>query len=88
MRLLIPGLIILMGGFQSCLKSGSGKHRIVYVNSYHRGFPPSDRITDAVKTAFPADSFELHSFFMDTKRHPSKATFRRDPGNYWIQSKK
>jgi len=79
-RLLIPVSIILMIGFQSCLKSGSLKHRIVYINSYHRGFPPSDRITDAIMTAFPSDSFELHTCFMDTKRHPSESYIQERAG--------
>ncbi len=58
-------------GLQSRATSGDLKKRVAYVNSYHRGFPPSDLITTAVREGLPSDSFEMVPFFMDTKRNPS-----------------
>lgn len=66
-------LVVLLGGSHACNGPGKEKKKIVYINSYHRGFPPSDQITGAVMDRFPADSFEVHAYFMDTKRHSSEA---------------
>ena len=65
--------VLLLVGFQSCLNPGTAKKKVVYVNSYHRGFPPSDQITQGVYETLPVDSFEVISYFMDTKRNPSEA---------------
>jgi len=70
-------LFLLSFGFQSCVETGNEKRKIVYINSYHSGFPPSDQITGAVLEKFPVDSFELFSFFMDTKRNPSTSYIER-----------
>jgi ABC-type uncharacterized transport system substrate-binding protein len=59
-------------GIHLCGPQDSEKKKVVYVNSYHRGFPPSDQITEGVYEAFPADSFEVVAHFMDTKRNPSE----------------
>ena len=77
LHLIIPMLLILMYGLQSCVNSGFKKNRIVYINSYHSGFPPSDQITGAVIGKLPVDSFELFSYFMDSKRNPSEAFIRK-----------
>lgn len=66
-------LSFLLLGFNSCMQSGFEKKKIVYVNSYHQGFPPSDQITQGVFENLPADSFEILAHFMDTKRNPSEA---------------
>ncbi len=59
-------------GLNSCKTPGLSKKKIVYVNSYHRGFPPSDQITAGVYETLSADSFEIVPYFMDTKRNPSE----------------
>ena len=67
----ILSLIILFGSFHfSCEQKTWEKKKIVYINSYHRGHPSSDEIMDAVIGYFPADSFEVFSYIMDTKRNP------------------
>jgi len=66
-------LAFLLAGLSSCMKPGIEKKKVVYVNSYHRGFPPSDEITQGVFEKLPADSFEILAHFMDTKRNPSEA---------------
>jgi ABC-type uncharacterized transport system substrate-binding protein len=69
-------LILTLSGLQTCMESG-GKSKIVYVNSYHRGFPPSDEITSGVFENLPADSFHISAYFMDTKRNPSEEFIRK-----------
>jgi len=59
-------------GLHSCGQQEIEKKKVVYVNSYHRGFPPSDQITEGVFERLPADSFEIIAHFMDTKRNPSE----------------
>lgn len=49
----------------------SQKLKIVYINSYHAGHPSSDEIMQGFMQNMPADSFEIHSFYMDTKRNTS-----------------
>lgn len=56
--------------FQHC--SSESKKKIVYINSYHKGHPSSDEIMEGFIKNMPADSFDISSFYMDTKRNPSK----------------
>jgi len=65
-------LALLLIGLHSCGQQGIEKKKVVYVNSYHRGFPPSDQITEGVFEKLPADSFEIVAHFMDTKRNTSE----------------
>lgn len=74
-RLLLP-MLFLVFFLPSCKPKPAEKPKIVYVNSYHLGHPSSDEIMDAVIQEFPADSFELHNFIMDTKRNPSQEYIR------------
>jgi len=77
MNVVLPILLLLIFGFQSCTKSAYEKKKIVYINSYHRAFPPSDLITNAVIDELPVDSFELFTFFMDSKRFPSDVFIKK-----------
>ncbi len=77
MRLLqiisISFLAILLGMFiQTCKPWQKEKKVVTYINSFHRGHPSSDDIMDGILENFPADSFEIATYFMDTKRNPSK----------------
>ena len=65
-------LALLLVGLHSCGQQAIEKKKVVYVNSYHRGFPPSDQITEGVFEKLPDDSFEIIPHFMDTKRNPSE----------------
>ncbi len=47
------------------------KPKIVYINSYHKGHPSSDEIMQGFMKDMPEDSFEIHSWYMDTKRNNS-----------------
>ena len=64
-------ITILFAGINSCVEPGIEKKKVVYINSYHSGFPPTDEITSGVIENLPADSFEVVTHFMDTKRNPS-----------------
>ena len=55
--------------FQDC--SPESKKKIVYINSYHKGHPSSDEIMEGFVKNMPADSFDVYSFYMDTKRNTS-----------------
>ena len=57
--------------FQTCLPDDNAKKVVTYINSFHRGHPSSDDIMDGILENFPADSFEIDTYFMDTKRNPS-----------------
>jgi len=70
----VPTLIlslVILALFSSCSMQ-EGRYKIVYVNSYHQGHPPSDQITTGLLESLPADSFEVIAHFMDTKRNPSQ----------------
>jgi ABC-type uncharacterized transport system substrate-binding protein len=60
-----------------CTNPGVEKKKVVYVNSYHKGFPPTDDITQGVFEGLPADSFEIAAYFMDTKRNSSEAYIKK-----------
>jgi ABC-type uncharacterized transport system substrate-binding protein len=57
--------------FQKCLPEDNDKKVVTYINSFHRGHPSSDDIMDGIIENFPTDSFEIDTYFMDTKRNPS-----------------
>ena len=61
----------IMALFSSCHMQEKGRYKIVYVNSYHQGHPPSDQITDGLMESLPVDSFEVIAHFMDTKQNSS-----------------
>jgi len=57
--------------FQTCSPEDNDKKVVTYINSFHRGHPSSDDIMDGILENFPTDSFEIDTYFMDTKRNPS-----------------
>lgn len=58
--------------FHACAPKGDNKKVVTYINSFHRGHPSSDDIMDGIMENFPADSFQIDTYFMDTKRNPAK----------------
>jgi ABC-type uncharacterized transport system substrate-binding protein len=46
--------------------------RVLYVDSYHKGYPWSDGITQAVKSTLEKNNIALRIFRMDTKRNGSE----------------
>lgn len=55
---------------QGCINETPKK--IVYINSYHYGHPSSDEIMEGFMQHVPTDSFNIYSWYMDTKRNPSE----------------
>jgi len=70
--LILPVVLIAII-FQFCTSNQADKTKVVYINSFHRGHPSSDDIMDGILENLPADSFEIDTYFMDTKREPSTA---------------
>ena len=65
-------LTLLFVGLLFCSCSSQDKKVVVYVNSYHKGHPSSDEIMSGFTSNMSTDSFMIHSYYMDTKRNPSK----------------
>jgi ABC-type uncharacterized transport system substrate-binding protein len=68
--LLFTCLIILF----SC--SGRHESRILYINSYHEGYPSSDEIMEGIEEALASKPVDLKTEFMDSKRNPDSAYLR------------
>lgn len=43
------------------------RYRVLYINSYNEGYPPSDEIMQALAKNLPTDSFELKIEFLNSK---------------------
>jgi ABC-type uncharacterized transport system substrate-binding protein len=65
-------IIFIATIFQDCSPGNNQKKTVTYINSFHRGHPSSDDIMDGILENFPLDSFEIDTYFMDTKRNPSR----------------
>jgi hypothetical protein len=50
---------------------------ILYINSYHQGYPGSDPITEGIAGVLDPLGIRWQVHYMDTKRHPSEAFIRR-----------
>lgn len=67
MRTLLTVFFILFITF--CCKKKDSHYKIIYVNSYHKGYPPSDGVMGSMFKNLPADTFHITTFYMDTKRN-------------------
>ena len=45
---------------------------IVFVNSYHPGYPPSDEVYRGIREGLPAGKYDLQVFYLDSKRRISE----------------
>ena len=62
-------LIIFMIWMLHCQ---SGSWKVLYINSYHAGYGPSDEIYAGIQEGFSRESkIVLETFFMDTKQQPA-----------------
>lgn len=66
--ILVAGVFLLLFILMAC---NTGRVRVLYINSYHPGYPPSDELMDAMIKDLPADSFEVLVRFLDSKRQAS-----------------
>lgn len=67
--------ILLM--YCCCNLRANGGGKIYYINSYHKGYPPSDKIMEGMKQAFSGHSIDLKTFFLDTKMNPELSAVER-----------
>ncbi len=59
-------------GLSACLLAPAGeRQKVLYIDSYHEGYPWSDGITEGVQKSV-ANRAELKIFRMDSKRNPSE----------------
>lgn len=70
MKFLEFSLLICACGLFAACQTNDGSYRILYVNSYHSGYPPSDAVMEALHAGLPSDSFEITTLYLDTKRQP------------------
>jgi ABC-type uncharacterized transport system substrate-binding protein len=70
--LLVLGILtVISGSAQASGPTYRGK-KILFVNSYHKGYPWSDGIYQAVENTLRGTAIQLVQFEMDTKRHFSE----------------
>ncbi len=64
------GLAILVGMLSSC--NADRIPRILYINSYHDGYPSSDDIREGILETLDGKSVNLETFYLDSKRNPEE----------------
>lgn len=42
--------------------------RVAFINSYHRGYPPADEISNAIQTRLDSSGYILFTWYIDSKR--------------------
>lgn len=70
-RCLTVFIVILVSVFVS-IPFVSASQKVLYIDSYHKGFEWSDGITRAIEASFDGKDIDLQIFRMDTKRNPSE----------------
>jgi ABC-type uncharacterized transport system substrate-binding protein len=68
-------LIMLLFLLSSCSKESS-KH-ILYINSYHPGYPSSDQVMEAIKSSLKDQEIKLDIYFLDSKRNNDPTEIER-----------
>jgi ABC-type uncharacterized transport system substrate-binding protein len=58
--------LLILTGLAGC--TDSALQKIVYVNSYHSGYDPSDEIKRAIEESFSPGKYSLQIFYLDSKR--------------------
>lgn len=72
----ITGILLFFSILISC-KQQTELPVILYINSYHEGYPPSDGIMRGINQQISKDSFQLVNIFMDTKRNPDSLSIQK-----------
>ncbi len=71
-------LFVLICGYASAAGEYAGK-RILYIDSYHQGWPWNDGIADGIRKVLDDSGADFRIFYMDTKRNASE-TFKLAAG--------
>ena len=74
--LLVWGAVMVFTGISQAAASRYSGKKILFVNSYHQGYPWSDGIYQAIENTLEGTGIWLMQFEMDTKRHPSEESKR------------
>jgi ABC-type uncharacterized transport system substrate-binding protein len=67
--------LFLSAALMGCLDKNVAP-KILYVNSYHPGYPSSDEITEGIKAAVSHKNVDLEIVYMDTKKNQEEAFIR------------
>lgn len=70
--LLILGIMTALTGYAQAEESKYSGKKILFVNSYHKGYPWSDGIYQAIENTIRGTGIQLVQFEMDTKRRSSE----------------
>ena len=78
------------GAFYISKKKTNGKEplKIIYVNSYHKGYPPSDSTEQAIREKIAQNGDSLIVLNMDCKRNADKEYSRTRGLQIWERIKK
>lgn len=71
--LLVTFMMIMAMVVAARCKRATHTRHIMYINSYHRGYPSSDEVMNGIFETLSGKNIQVETFFLDTKRHP-------DPG--------
>ncbi|WP_455382999.1 ABC transporter substrate-binding protein [Salinispira pacifica] len=71
--------LALLSLFPVSAEGGYAGKRVLYIDSYHKGWPWNDRIADGIRTVLDGTGASLRIYYMDTKRNPSEQ-FKRAAG--------
>lgn len=69
-------LLLLFVALLPAFASDYSDKELLYVNSYHLGYPGSDPITEGIRSVLDPAGIEWRVLYMDTKRNPSEGFAR------------
>jgi len=70
--LIVFNVLATFNGFAGTAAPKYSGRKILYVNSYHKGYPWSDGIFQGIENTIKDSGIQLVQFEMDTKRHASE----------------
>lgn len=73
--------LILIIAVLSCTPE---REKILYINSYHRGYAPSDEVEAALTTALAIDNIELKKVHLDAKRS-TESELQQNAADAWSE---
>lgn len=66
-------ILCLIGASGTATGTAIAGKKVLYINSYHRGYPGSDPIAEKIEEVLHTQGIEVRSFYMDSKRNPDPA---------------
>ena len=68
---------MLIGAFLFGSCDNRGNEKVLYINSYHSGYPPSDAVQDEIISILTANNIDLEIFYLDSKRNENNEFIRK-----------